>query len=108
MPARTTGSTRSPISRSPTNAPVARKQEEEMIEVDCHCGAVRMEIDAAPQTVTDCNCSICRRLGTLWAYYSPAQVRLIPSSGATSIYMWDDRSIEFNSYNNCGCTTHWS
>jgi hypothetical protein len=79
-----------------------------MIEASCHCGAQRIEIDTAPETVTDCNCSICRRLGVLWAYYSPRQVRLIPPSGATSIYMWDDRSIEFHSCAVCGCTTHWS
>jgi hypothetical protein len=79
-----------------------------MIEASCHCGAQRIEIDAAPETVTDCNCSICRRLGVLWAYYSPRQVRLVPPSGATSVYTWDDRSIEFHSCANCGCTTHWA
>ena len=30
----------------------------EVIEASCHCGAVRLAIDAAPETVTDCNCSI--------------------------------------------------
>ena len=47
-----------------------------MLEGACHCGAVRFTIPAAPESVTDCNCSICRRLGTLWAYYSPTQVML--------------------------------
>jgi hypothetical protein len=79
-----------------------------MIEASCHCGAVRLEIDAAPETVTDCNCSICRRLGVLWAYYSPRQVRIVPPSGATAIYMWDDRSLEFHRCRVCGCTTHWA
>src|SRR5665213_4275903 len=78
-----------------------------MIEASCHCGAVRLEIDMAPQTVTDCNCSICRRYGVLWAYYSPKQVRLIPPSGATDIYMWDDRSIEFHRCKICGCLAYW-
>ncbi len=78
-----------------------------MIEASCHCGAVRLEIDTPPQTVTDCNCSICRRLGVLWAYYSPKQVRRIPASGVTDTYMWDDRSIEFHHCKICGCTAYW-
>jgi hypothetical protein len=77
-----------------------------MIESSCHCGAVKLEIDTAPETVTNCNCSICRRYGVLWAYYSLAQVRV--GEGATDIYMWDDKSIEFHRCRNCGCVTHWA
>jgi hypothetical protein len=79
-----------------------------MIESSCHCGQVRLEIAAAPDKVTDCNCSICRRYGVLWAYYSPNDVRIKPPSGATDIYMWDDRMIEFHRCKNCGCVTHWA
>lgn len=79
-----------------------------MIESSCHCGAVRLQIATPPQTVTDCNCSICRRYGVLWAYYSPSDVRIVPPSGATAIYMWDDKSIEFHRCKICGCVTHWA
>jgi hypothetical protein len=41
-------------------------REKTMIESSCHCAAVQLEIDSAPETVTDCNCSICRRYGVLW------------------------------------------
>jgi hypothetical protein len=75
-----------------------------MVEASCHCGAVRLEIASPPDQVTDYNCSICRRLGVLWAYYSPASVQV---SGATDIYLWDDRSIAFHRCKVCGCTTHW-
>jgi hypothetical protein len=77
-----------------------------MIESSCHCGAVKLEIAVAPETVTDCNCSICRRYGVLWAYYAPSQVRI--GAGPTDIYMWDDKSIEFHRCRNCGCVTHWA
>jgi len=79
-----------------------------MIEATCHCGAVRLEIDAAPKEVTDCNCSVCRRYGVLWAYYSPKQVRVVAGDGATDTYMWDDRSIRFHRCRICGCVTHWA
>lgn len=79
-----------------------------MVEASCHCGGVRLEIDRAPEEVTDCNCSICRRYGVLWAYYSPRQVQLTPREGGTDIYLWGDRSLEFHRCKTCGCVTHWA
>ncbi|MGH6889237.1 MAG: GFA family protein [Rhizomicrobium sp.] len=79
-----------------------------MIESSCHCGALKLEIAKTPETVTDCNCSICRRYGVLWAYYSPKDVRILAGKEATHIYMWDDRSLEFHRCRNCGCLTHWA
>jgi hypothetical protein len=80
----------------------------ETINASCHCGAVRLEIQTRPKTVTDCNCSICRRYGVLWAYYSPKQVRIIEVSGATDIYMRDSGALEFHRCKSCGCVTHWA
>jgi len=77
-----------------------------MIHASCHCGAVTLEIDDAPREVTDCNCSICRRYGVLWAYYAPRQVRV--GGAATDVYSWDDRAIEFHRCRTCGCVSHWS
>jgi hypothetical protein len=75
------------------------------VESSCHCGAVRLQIEAVPQTVTDCNCSICRRYGVLWAYYAASDVQV---SGETDTYMWDDKAIAFHRCRICGCVTHWS
>lgn len=77
-----------------------------MAEASCHCGAIRLQI-AAPEVVTDCNCSICRRYGVLWAYYSPKAVGGLPTREATDAYMWGDRSLEFHRCKGCGCVTHW-
>ena len=71
----------------------------------CHCGAVTLDVEHAPADVTSCNCSICRRLGTLWAYYQPAHVRI---AGPTTTYRRGDRTIDFHHCPTCGCTTHWS
>jgi hypothetical protein len=79
-----------------------------MIESSCHCGAVKLAIQAVPEEVNECNCSICRRYGVLWAYYSPAQVRIIATDGATDRYLWGEQSIEFHRCRNCGCVTHWA
>ena len=79
-----------------------------MIESSCHCGAVKLEIQVAPAEVTECNCSICRRYGVLWAYYSPVQVHIIANDTSTDRYCWGDKSIEFHRCRNCGCVTHWA
>jgi len=79
-----------------------------MIEASCHCGAVKLEIPRAPTVVTDCNCSICRRYGVLWAYYAPAEVRIIATQGRTDCYLWGGKSIQFSRCRDCGCVTHWA
>jgi hypothetical protein len=78
-----------------------------MIEASCHCGGVRLkvEVDGPPAELTSCNCSICRRLGTLWTYYAPAQVRV---TGATKTYRWGDRTLDLHHCATCGCATHWT
>lgn len=79
-----------------------------MIEASCHCGAVKFAVEVAPERVTDCNCSICRRLGALWGYYQRPQVRFAAENGPTDIYMWRNRWPEFHRCRGCGCITHWS
>lgn len=71
----------------------------------CHCGAVTIEVATPPETVTSCNCSICHKLGTLWAYYAPADVTV---TGPTTTYQRGDKTIDFHHCSTCGCTTHWS
>ena len=78
----------------------------EMIESSCHCGAARLKINRAPEEVLDCNCTLCRRYGALWAYYSPKDVQV--TNNATDIYKWGQRAIEFHRCKQCGCITHWA
>jgi hypothetical protein len=78
-----------------------------MLVATCHCGAVRIEVPRRPRTLTDCNCSICRRYGALWAYYKTRDVRVTHAPGATSAYSWGDRTLRFVRRRRCGCLTHW-
>jgi hypothetical protein len=78
-----------------------------MIEATCHCGAIRLELPRKPRTVTDCNCSICRRYGGLWAYYIAKDVRVRAAARSMSAYIWGDRSIRHLRCRRCGCVTHW-
>lgn len=39
-----------------------------MLTGTCHCGAAGWTFDGMPDSVTACNCTLCRRYGTLWIY----------------------------------------
>ena len=77
-----------------------------MIESSCVCGAVRLAISRAPDEVTDCNCTMCRRYGALWAYYSPKDVTV--PSGLTDTFSRGPKLSHFHRCKICGCVTHWS
>jgi len=73
----------------------------------CHCGAVTITFAAYPGEVTDCNCSLCRSYGVLWAYY-PAGDISVPPDARTDTYAWNGRHVDFHRCSSCGCVTHWS
>jgi hypothetical protein len=78
-----------------------------MLSATCHCGAVRVEIARRPTEVTNCNCSICRRLGTLWAYYEAGAVMVHGHPEHTDEYIQGDQTLRIVRCRTCGCTTHW-
>jgi len=73
----------------------------------CHCGAVRIEVPRRPRTLTDCNCSICRRYGVLWAYYKAPDVRVVCAPDAVHSYSWGRKALRFMRCATCGCIMTW-
>ncbi len=64
-----------------------------------------LEVD--PGRVTACNCTLCRRYGSLWAYdYENDRIRI---SGSTSAYARSepDPSLEILFCSRCGCVVCW-
>ena len=76
-------------------------------EAVCHCGTVAIRLSEKPSEVFECSCSICRRLGVLWAYYHCDDVTIEKGAGSTRVYVWNNKVLEFHSCAHCGCTTHW-
>lgn len=77
------------------------------LTMSCHCGAVRIAVAQPPENVTECNCSLCRSYGVLWAYYEAAELVLPSDPTATDSYAWGGRNVDFHRCRNCGCVTHW-
>ncbi|MCK3779767.1 GFA family protein [Ensifer sesbaniae] len=59
-----------------------------MIEGTCHCGNAKWTLEGDPGSITACNCTLCRRYGTLWAYdYEGERITL---AGKTTSYVRAD------------------
>lgn len=71
----------------------------------CHCGAITVTIAFAPEDITECNCSICRRTGGLWAYAAPDEVTV---TGTGVGYVQGDATLTTWHCGTCGITTHWT
>jgi hypothetical protein len=87
---------------------MATKLADARITAACHCGAVRIHVRRMARTLTRCNCSICRRYGALWAYYSPRSVTVEAPKGGLSEYSWNRRIRVYYRCKKCGCVTHYS
>ena len=78
-----------------------------MIKSRCHCGAIQLSVPVAPTQLTDCNCSICRRIGALWAYYPVDQVQVTGHTEDTAEYVWGGKTLRIVRCKHCGNVTHW-
>src|ERR1700731_2810324 len=78
---------------------------EHRVQGSCHCGATRFEVSEAPTGVTSCTCSLCSKRGALWAYYSPAEFRLITPKEQVATYRWRSKTVLHHFCATCGCGT---
>ena len=76
------------------------------VKGSCHCGATQFEIAEAPSKVARCTCSFCAKRGSLWAYYSPDQFKLLTARDRVSTYQWRSYTVEHHHCGICGCGTY--
>jgi hypothetical protein len=79
-----------------------------MLTGTCHCGALSWTFDGMPESVTACNCTLCRRYGVLWIYdYEGERIKL---AGPSAAYTRKDSSkpgLEIRFCATCGCIAAW-
>ena len=76
------------------------------IKGSCHCGRTQFEVSEAPKDVTRCTCSFCSKRGALWAYYKPADFRLLSPPENVSTYRWGSKTVKHHFCAECGCGTY--
>lgn len=77
------------------------------IQGTCLCQAVQLGVARLPRQVTQCNCSVCRRYGTLWAYYRRSAVSITALRGGLEDYSVRPRGLKFVRCTTCGCVICW-
>lgn len=77
------------------------------IQGTCLCEAVQLGVARLPRQVTQCNCSVCRRYGTLWAYYRRSAVSIVAPRVALEDYSRRARGLKFVRCRSCGCVICW-
>lgn len=72
----------------------------------CHCGAVRYAARSAPiENAISCNCSMCRRKGTLLAFIPAADFTLDAGGDQLADYQFNRRLIHHLFCRTCGVTS---
>lgn len=77
------------------------------VQGSCLCGGVKLSAVRKPRTLTQCNCSVCRRYGTLWAYYTRGTATVTAPRGALVRYRVKPGGLYFVHCKTCGCVTQW-
>ena len=70
--------------------------------VSCHCGRLRLEVEAELGEVVECNCSICVRTGFLHWYVEPAAIRYLSERQGARTYWWRSADGGQHFCGNCG------
>jgi hypothetical protein len=68
----------------------------------CHCGSVSYEADADLSKVISCNCSICRKRGSLLAFVTEDKFHLKSGEGALNDYLFNKQVIHHLFCATCG------
>lgn len=73
------------------------------IHGSCHCGKVRYRLDDDPKQAVECNCSICRRKGSLLAFATPETFTLETPREELTVYTFNTHAIRHQFCKTCGC-----
>lgn len=80
---------------------------EEILTGTCLCGATGWTLTGDPGGITACNCTLCRRYGTLWAYdFESERIHL---HGDTRAYHRprEEPALEIRFCPTCACVLAW-
>jgi hypothetical protein len=73
----------------------------------CHCGRVRFEVEAAPDEIVECNCSICSRKGYLHWIIPRAAFRLVSGEEDLTTYRFGTGVAQHRFCRHCGVASFY-
>ncbi len=79
-----------------------------MLIGSCHCGKTGWTLEGDPGSITACNCTLCRRYGTLWAYdYEGERIAMRGETGSYTRTGPETSSLEILFCPTCACVLSW-
>ncbi|HET7085242.1 MAG TPA: GFA family protein [Rhizomicrobium sp.] len=68
----------------------------------CHCGRVRFQVTTDLESVSDCNCSICRKKGFLHLIVEPSKFKLLQGDENLTTYQFNTGVARHTFCRSCG------
>lgn len=68
----------------------------------CHCGAVAFDVEMDVSGALKCNCSICHRLGAVWAFAPRTSFKLKAGDAKLGDYQFGKKSLHHRFCTSCG------
>jgi len=68
----------------------------------CHCGRIKFEVEGSIDSALSCNCSICRRKGSLLWFVPREALRLLTPESDTATYTFNKHVIRHRFCPACG------
>jgi hypothetical protein len=74
----------------------------------CHCGAVNFEVELENglEKLRRCNCSLCRRKGSIISSVPVAKLKITQGEDKLSLYQWNTKTAKHYFCSICGIYTH--
>ena len=78
-----------------------------MLKLKCHCGAVKANINIEKlEKIIRCNCSICKRKGTIMSIVKNDEFKIIQGEDKLKIYKFNTKVAKHFFCSICGIYTH--
>jgi hypothetical protein len=71
----------------------------------CHCGAVAFTVELDPAAALKCNCSICTKLGAVWAF-APKEKFALKSGATAGDYQFGAKKLHHRFCTSCGVESY--
>ena len=71
----------------------------------CHCRAVKFKVDLDLSGALQCNCSICSKLGAVWAFAPASQFKLQSGQESLEDYQFGKKTLHHIHCTHCGIET---
>jgi len=72
----------------------------------CHCGTIAYTVEVDPASAIACNCSICSRLGAVWAFAPKAKFKLTNGEGKQGDYQFNKHVLHHRFCPSCGVESY--